>query len=163
MKSAVVASINFVSHFVSSFSFSLLSQGHLVAACRNKSHRNCPVHCYRLLTPDTAAHDTDIVQPDIRESPKLCCLANRHNNQHKFPSNTGIAKASNCEIWSSQGSRGSFYCGLDMTSFVGGFVFRIPDYTVSQPRKNKHVLSTIVQMLDVITSVNVNCYSPMMD
>jgi hypothetical protein len=29
--------------------------------------------------------------------------------------------------------------------------------------KKSHVLSTIVQMLDVITSFNFNCYSPMMD
>jgi hypothetical protein len=29
--------------------------------------------------------------------------------------------------------------------------------------KKTHVLSTIVQMLDVITSFNFNCYSPMMD
>jgi hypothetical protein len=27
-------------------------------------------------------------------------------------------------------------------------------------KKHKHVLSTIVQMLDVITSFNCNCYSP---
>jgi hypothetical protein len=30
-------------------------------------------------------------------------------------------------------------------------------------KKKTHVLSTIVQMLDVITSFNFNCYSPMMD
>jgi hypothetical protein len=29
--------------------------------------------------------------------------------------------------------------------------------------KKTHVLSTIVQMLDVIKSFNFNCYSPMMD
>jgi hypothetical protein len=32
-----------------------------------------------------------------------------------------------------------------------------------EKKKHKHVLSTIVQMLDVITSFNFNCYSPMMD
>ena len=85
--------------------------------------------------PIQQPHDTDVVQPDIRESPKLCCLASRHNHKHKFPSTTGMAKASNCKIPSSQGSRGSCYCGLDMTSFVGGFGFRIPGYTMSQPRK----------------------------
>jgi hypothetical protein len=30
-------------------------------------------------------------------------------------------------------------------------------------KRRKHVLSTIVQMLDVITSFNFNCYSSMMD
>ena len=83
------------------------------------------------------------MQPDIGESPKLCCLANRHNHKHKFPSNTGIAKASNCEIRSSQGSRGSCYCVLAMTSFVGGFGFRIPYYTLSQPRK-KFVIMYVI-------------------
>ena len=60
-----------------------------------------------------------------------------------LPSATGMAKASNCEIRSSQGSRGSCYCGLDMTSFVGGFGFRIPEYTVSQPRK-RYVLMYVI-------------------
>jgi hypothetical protein len=46
-----------------------------------------------------------------------------------------VAKDSYCEIPSSQGSRGSCYCGLDMTSFVGRFGFRMPHYTVSQPRR----------------------------
>jgi len=90
------------------------------------------IGCWR---PIQQPRDTDIVQPDVRESPELCCLASRHNHKHKFPSNTGLAKASNGEIRSSQGSRGSRYCGLDMASIVGGFGFRIPDYTVSQPRR----------------------------
>jgi hypothetical protein len=50
--------------------------------------------------------------------------------------------------------RYTMFCSLDRAFF---------NYEENNQQKRKHVLSTIVQMLDVITSFNFNCYSPMMD
>jgi hypothetical protein len=46
---------------------------------------------------------------------------------------------------------------------IGADAFNLLGEGVHTVGKKTHVLSTIVQMLDVITSFNFNCYSPMMD
>jgi hypothetical protein len=50
-----------------------------------------------------------------------------------------------------------------VVSFIPNFHIWEQIYTNIRNKKRKNILSTTVQMLDVITSFNFNCYSTMMD
>jgi hypothetical protein len=62
-------------------------------------------------------------------------------------------------VWIRIGTKADCYSNRNEPA---GFV-KFGKFLDYQKKKHKHVLSTIVQMLDVITSFNFNCYSPMMD